>query len=350
MVALSAAGLWLLLKDLLPWARVFGPSALFGVVFLAFSLALGLWLVRRLLRPVQAPPRPGTWLAVMWGGLAACGIAQLLNGVLLSAWSRALDLETAASWAPALTAPINEELAKAAGVVMLTAVSASLVRGAADGFVLGALVGLGFQVSENLSYGFLQILAFGGVDPLAATQQAAMVRFLLTGIGSHWAMTAVAGAGIGYLAGAVGRPPAGRIAAFIGCLLLAMGMHWAFDAPVLDGFLDPVGKPLLNFLIALVVYLSVRRRFRARWQAVADEEVAAGTMGADEAAALSRRRSRARARRRVPAGPQRETAARVQRAQLDLVEARVPGDLAVEDAQPLREAVADARRGDPARR
>lgn len=343
MLALAAVGAWASVKNLLPQLRAFPQSAAVGLVFLAATLALGLWLVRRLLRPVQAPPWSGTWLAVAWGALAACGIALLLNDMLLSAWSRALDPEAAAAWAASLTAPVNEELAKAAGVVLLAAVSTRLVRGAADGFVYGALVGLGFQVFENLSYGFMQIIAFGGVDPVDATAQALWVRFLLTGLGSHWAMTAVAGAGIGYLVGAVERPLARRAAVAVGCVLLAMAMHWLFDSPLLEGFAGTVGPALLNFAIALLVYSAVRRRFRSRWQAVAQEETAAGVLEPEEARALSRRRSRGRRRKERPAGPEREAAAELQRAQLALIEERVPGGAEDGAYGPWRGAVAAAR-------
>ncbi|MFB9662277.1 PrsW family intramembrane metalloprotease [Glycomyces mayteni] len=343
MIAASAFGLWTLQKNLLPMALAFPESAALNVAVLGVCLVVGVWLARRTMRPVQAPPWSGTWLALMWGGFAACGLALLMNTRTFSIWSRTFDLETAGSWSAALTAPLNEEVAKIAGVVLLAAVSTRLVRGAADGLVYGALVGFGFQVVENFLYGFNGVVMAGGVEPFAATLQTVVVRVGLTGIGSHWTMSAVAGAGIGYLVGATGRSAARRVWVAAACLAVAMGMHFLFDSPWFEGVAGAVGKPLFNFAVLLVVFFTVRRGFRARWAAVSAEEVAAGTLSEDEAGGLSRRRSRRRFLRAFAHGPEREAQRRLQRAQLALLEERVPEHLPFEAARPRREAVAAAR-------
>jgi RsiW-degrading membrane proteinase PrsW (M82 family) len=343
LIAVSAFGLWSLQRDLLPVALAFEPSAVLDVFVLGGSLAGGMWLARRILRPVQAPAWSGTWLAVMWGGLGACGLALMLNGMLVPAWSKALGLEAASSWSAALSAPINEELAKVSGVVLLAAVSTRLVRSAADGLVYGALIGLGFQAMENFMYGLNVIGMSGGVDPLGTTFEVLWFRILLTGIGSHWAMSAVAGAGIGYLVSAAGRSAARRGGVAVGCLLLAMGMHWFFDSPLLGGIAGTVAKPLVNFAIVTVVLLVVRRDFRARWAEVTAEEVQAGTLAPVEAQSLSRRRSRRRYARLFPYGPMRASQERLQRLELELLEERVPRRLGAGAAQPWRDVVMAVR-------
>jgi RsiW-degrading membrane proteinase PrsW (M82 family) len=283
----------------------------------------------------------------MWGALAACGIALVMNGLLVPAWTQALGVERAGAWAAAMSAPLNEELAKAAGVLLLAAVSTRLVRSAADGLVYGALIGLGFQVMENFTYGLNAIGLSGGVDPLASTFEVLWVRILLTGIGSHWAMSAVAGAGIGYAVSANGRSTIRRVAVAVGCLALAMGMHWFFDSPLGGGFAGTVAKPLVNFAIVMLVLLTVRHGFRARWAQVSDEEVMVRNLAPVEAHSLSRRRSRRRYLRHFPSGPVRASQERLQRLELDLLEERMPEQLDPSAAQPLRDAVAAARR-DPA--
>ena len=343
LIVLSAFGLWTLKKNSVPVMLSFPASAVVDVAVLVLSLAVGLWLARRIMRPVQAPPWSGTWLALMWGGLGACGVAIVMNSLLLSAWSQALSLDTAGSWSAALTAPINEETVKAAGVALLAAVSSRLVRSAADGLVYGALIGLAFQVMENFTYGLNEIIVAGGVEPVAATVQVLWIRILLTGFGSHWAMTAVAGAGIGYLVSASGRSAARRVGVAAGCLLLAMGMHWLFDSPLLGGIAGTLAKPLVNFAIVMAVYVVVRRRFRARWNAVADEEIAAGCLTLEEAQSLSRRRSRRRYLQGFPFGPERGARERLQRLQLALLEERVPERLAPGVAEGWRDAITAER-------
>jgi RsiW-degrading membrane proteinase PrsW (M82 family) len=343
LIVVSAFGLWTLQSDFLPVVAAFPGSAVLDVLVLGFGVLIALGIARRFLRPVQAPPWSGTWLALMWGAFGACGLALLMNGMLLSAWSRALGLETAGDWAAALSAPINEEAVKTAGVVLLACVSTRLVRSAADGFVYGALVGFGFQIMENFTYGLNGIGLAGGVDPVGATGQVLWVRILLTGIGSHWTMSAVAGAGVGYLVSASGRSTARRVGVAVGCLALAMGMHWLFNSPLFGGIAGAIGKPLANFAIMVVVYVVVRRGFRARWAEVSAEEVQYGTLAPVEAETLSKRRARRRFLRSF--GPVRVAQQRLQQLELDLLEERVPQRLAPAAAQPWRDAVAAARQG-----
>ncbi|GAA1683564.1 hypothetical protein GCM10009830_33510 [Glycomyces endophyticus] len=342
MIAVSAFGVWTLKRNMVPAMLAFPASAALNVAVMLACLAVGVWLARRVMRPVQAPPWSGTWLALMWGGLAACGLAVVMNTRLLSVWSQVLGLEASASWAAALTAPLNEEAVKVAGVVLLAAVSTRLVRSAADGLVYGALVGFGFQIVENFTYGLNGIVLGGGVEPFAVSFQTLWIRIVLTGIGSHWAMSAVAGAGIGYLVSASGRSAARRVWVAVGCMLLAMGMHFLFDSPILGGIAGTLAKPLINFAVVMAVYVVVRRRFRARWAEVSAEETAVGALTEDEARSLSRRGSRRRHLRAFK-GPDRTAQAHVQALQLALLEERIPRRLPAGAARPWREAVAAAR-------
>jgi hypothetical protein len=158
-------------------------------------------------------------------------------------------------------------------------------------------------------------------------------------------MTAVAGAGIGYLVSASGRPVARRVGVAAGALLLAMSMHWLFDSPLLAGIAGTVVKPLVNFAIVMIVFAVVRHGFRARWAAVAADEVAAGTLAPIEAQTLSRRRSRRRYARRF--GPMQPAQERLQHLQLALLEERMPEQADPAAARPWRDAIATARQGAP---
>jgi hypothetical protein len=102
-------------------------------------------------------------------------------------------------------------------------------------------------------------------------------------------MTAVAGAGVGYLAARGRGAEHGTVLAAVACLLTAMAMHLVFDAPEIAEVL----KVGLNFAIVLTAYLLLTNTYlaRARW-ALADR-VAAGAISKREAACiLSRRRRR----------------------------------------------------------
>jgi hypothetical protein len=92
-----------------------------------------------------------------------------------------------------------------------------------------------------------------------------------------------------------------------------------------------------------VVYLVVRRGFRARWDAVTAEEVQYGSLAPVEAESLSKRRARHRFLRSF--GPVRVAQQRLQQLELDLLEERVPERVDPAAAQPWRDAVAAARQG-----
>ena len=214
---------------------------------------------------------------MIWGATAATGGALLANQGLTGLWAKTTGVAFASNWSAALTAPVNEELLKAAGVVLIVLAAPRAIRGPLDGMIYGALVGLGFQVMENVTYSLNFIPLTGATDPGAAVALSAVLRVVLTGLGSHWAMTAVAGAGVGYLAARGLRGGALPAAA---CLAAAMGMHLLFDAPGPD--LAILLKVLLNFAVVLALYLTLRRGHRARARAVLARHVAAGTVPASK--------------------------------------------------------------------
>jgi hypothetical protein len=154
---------------------------------------------------------------------------------------------------------------------------------------------------ENFTYSLNFIPLTGATDPGAAVVISAVLRVALTALGSHWAMTAVAGAGVGYLAA---RGLRGGAAPAAACLAAAMAMHLLFDAP--GPALAILLKVLLNFVVVLAFYLKLQRRYRARARAVLARHVATGSVPGIEARALLTRRSRRRRQRQVPFGPVRD--------------------------------------------
>jgi RsiW-degrading membrane proteinase PrsW (M82 family) len=261
--ALCLLGAVLIGYDFAAVVRVFPGSAVLAFVFLLITVGIGMAVLRRV-RPIRSPSRVWAWSGVVWGATAATGCAIVANTGLNAIWFKTAGIQFGSRWAAALTAPLNEELLKLAGVLLIALVARQLVRGPLDGFFLGAFTGLGFQVVENWTYAMNSLLIGGGVDAAANVYQSFAARVLLTGLGSHWAMTAVAGTGVGILLAHQGPPARRRILPAVGCLLTAMGMHWLFDSPLL-GSAGGVGvKTAINFLIAAGFYLTLGRGVRRR--------------------------------------------------------------------------------------
>jgi RsiW-degrading membrane proteinase PrsW (M82 family) len=319
LVRITAVALCVIGAGLMGWAfhpvlAVFPAATVLAALLQLPVLIVGWWLLR-VARPLRAPARTWSAAAVIWGATAATGCALSANQGLTGLWAKGAGVAFASNWSAALTAPVNEELLKAAGVVLIVLAAPRVIRGPMDGMIYGALTGLGFQVMENVTYSLNAIPLTGATNPAAAAAVTAVVRVGLTGLGSHWAMTAVAGAGVGYLAARGLRGGALRAAA---CLAAAMAMHLLFDAPG-PGLLILL-KVLVNFVVVLVCYLRLRRGYLARARAALAGQVAAGAVPGIEAAALLSRGSRSRRQRGAPVGPVRDQVAASQLAALADIE------------------------------
>ncbi|AXG83106.1 protease PrsW [Streptomyces paludis] len=276
-------------------------------------------------RPFRDPPRAWAWSGVAWGATAATACALVANDGLQSIWAKTAGVGFGSRWGAALTAPLNEELLKFSGVVLIALVARRLIRGPLDGFFLGAFTGLGFQAVENWTYAMNAILAGGGVNGVTEVTQSFTTRVLLTGLGSHWAMSAVAGTGAGVLFAHSDRPVRRRLVPAAACVLTAMGMHALFDAPVLDSAGGLAVKVAVNFLVAVGFCLVLRHRARRRARAFL--ESAETPIGVE----LLTRRSRRRALERVAPGHRAVAAARAA-SYLDIVEERAANGDAPERA------------------
>jgi len=257
------------------------------------------FLVLRVLRPVRNPRLLWSAAATVWGGSAAIGCALLANQGLISLWAKTAGVAFASNWSDSLSAPLNEEILKLCGVVMVVLAAPGQIRGPLDGMVFGALTGLGFQVVENVTYGLDNIVQSGATAPVRAVTYSFLVR-LETALGSHWTMTAVAGAGIGYLV-LHGRSRRGVLTA-VACLAVAMGMHLLFDAPgVFSGI-----KVAVNFITVAALYVTLTDSYLARARGVLSRYAQAGRVTDGEATELLSRVARQRELRHAGTGSDRE--------------------------------------------
>ena len=279
--------------------------------------------------------------AFLWGALAATTLAVLANIGWGAVIAQSLDPEVAARWVPALTAPWTEEILKAAGVVLIYLIARSEVDDIMDGFVYGAMVGLGFAVVENVFY---FIVVFGG-EP-EGVLAGFFFRVIASGLYGHVLYTGLAGIGIAYFTTRRGEASFGRrLGVAAGLFGLAMLAHFLWNSPLVDFFPEPPvegvefvqvlfatavkGVPLLAFVVVLI---GLARRREHRWlQAALAAEVGEDGIREEEMAVLDspreRRRARKDIRRRV--GPEgADLLKRLHRQQINLamVATRVDGD------------------------
>lgn len=284
---------WQFVRDLvvLPGTAALACAAELPLLIAGFCLL-------RTLRPVHPPALVWSAAAVIWGATAAVGCALLANQGLGSLWAKATAPAFASTWSASLSAPLNEELLKLCGVVLVVLAASQMIRGPLDGMIVGALTGVGFQAAENVTYGLNAVVMTGATDPDRAVLVSVLYRVGAGGLGSHWAMTAVAGAGVGYL---VRRGQDGVLTA-VCCLLVAIAMHLLFDAPYL-GLLVKVG---VNLAVVTGLYLVLRADYTRRARAVLADLADAGAVANTEAADVTTRRGRRRAARHARPGTERD--------------------------------------------
>jgi RsiW-degrading membrane proteinase PrsW (M82 family) len=218
-------------REAIGWALLAAMAA--GCLYL---FAQAPW---QLLLPAAVPPlatsalllawaRPPRWHwrallgALLWGIVAAPALSAGFNEVGL-ALMRVAGWSEAKAIAAVAVAPQVEELCKAAGVVLVAAVWRGALRGLRDGIVLGALVGIGFTIGENLHYLAFAVLSGGSAGLL----EGAYLRGALGGL-LHPTFAAASGAGLG--AGRRAPAPAWRIALPLIGVLAAIVQHLAWNA------------------------------------------------------------------------------------------------------------------------
>jgi len=203
-----------------------GSLALGAVLFAVYSVPF--WLFLRHIDRFDSVPAKLALAAFAYGGVVATfAMATYANNAVISLWGKVNGQQFAADWAAALTAPFTEELAKASGIVLLIALAPRLIRTAFDGLIVGAFLGLGFQVFEDLIYGVMSAYGNFGVDSVASTYATSFTRVVL-GLTSHWIYSAIFCAGLVYLIGRPDEPR--RIGRGLFLMLAAMALHGLWDA------------------------------------------------------------------------------------------------------------------------
>jgi RsiW-degrading membrane proteinase PrsW (M82 family) len=216
--------------------------------------------------------------AFVWGAVAATTLAGLANQGWGSVVARVGGPEFASRWTAALTAPFVEETLKAAGIVLLAMIATDEFDDMLDGFVYGAVCGLGFAVVEDVFY-FVGV--FGGTP--AGVLEGFYVRVLSSGLYGHVLYTSLAGIGIAYFVSRRGEASLlRRTLVAAGLFAVSIGGHFLWNSPLLDLFPARMGSvgawlrlPLaaavkgLPLLLFVVVMVKLARRRERRWLEIA---------------------------------------------------------------------------------
>ncbi|MFC9165708.1 PrsW family intramembrane metalloprotease [Streptomyces fungicidicus] len=175
---------------------------------------------------------PGPWRNLLfsfaWGACAAALIAIVANS-FATRWiaTATADPTGADTLGATVIAPVVEESAKAAAVLLVFLFRRRDFTGILDGVVIAGVTATGFAFTENILYlgtafGTDQITGDSGVASVTAATF--FVRIVMSPF-AHPLFTVLTGIGFGAAALSAGRRRVRRMLLPLGGLLLAMGMH-----------------------------------------------------------------------------------------------------------------------------
>ncbi|HEX5741218.1 MAG TPA: PrsW family intramembrane metalloprotease [Pilimelia sp.] len=240
------------------------------VAVLVFALyAVPFWSALASLDYLEREPAPLLAAAFAWGGLVATSLAFAGTPAAHNLLAKLASPGFAAAWGPAVAGATVEEIAKVLGVWAILLLAADRVNSVLDGFIFGALVGLGFQVVENVVYAIGAVALSGRGDQVDPVVTTLLLRGLLGGLWSHTLFTGLAGAGIGYLVVRRQRPLAVRLLTAGAGVAGGWLAHFVWNTPLWVDGSGPDGWGLLAVLVlkgapALVVLVLVVRAAHRR--------------------------------------------------------------------------------------
>ena len=232
-------------------------SGLFAAAFVAF------------LRYADRFERTPALLAVtafLVGGFGATFAMSIQgNGALGSLYEKAFGTVWASDWQAALSAPFVEESSKAIVFLLLLGLAPRVIRTVSDGLIVGAYVGLGFQVIEDMFYAQNAAFSQFGAHQADAVLQVFAVR-TVTGIASHAMYTALVCAGLIYLIGTQAQPR--HVGRGLALVLAGLLVHLLWDAQ------SAIAGPAIGFGIDLVLTIFALLVLRAaiRWAGARERE------------------------------------------------------------------------------
>ncbi|MFC8932029.1 PrsW family intramembrane metalloprotease [Rhodococcus sp. NPDC057135] len=287
---LVVSGAFKLISMLSASAAAYGDAIALSFVLFGVYGAVFWWFTHHIDRYARQPVKLIV-VAFFWGSFAATWVmAANANDAILALYAKTFGQAWASDWGAGLTAPFTEEVAKGVGLLLLVALASRLVRTAFDGFILGAFIGLGFQIFEDVLYALNSAASQFGADPVGAAMSTIVLRMVF-GVAAHTLYSAIFCAGLVYLLGRPAEPR--RVGRGLTLMASAMLLHGLWDSA---GALSRGKNALLFVLFAVIITaaltLAVRvfrttvPREREFLRDVLAPEVERGVITGDELTAL----------------------------------------------------------------
>lgn len=161
--------------------------------FIAFPAMVVYLTFPRLLDRYDPEPAWALLIALLWGAVAACGVAALINTGIDMVVSAVVGPEAGEAVSVVMSAPLCEEGMKGLLVLGIFFFLRDQFDGVVDGIIYATFCAIGFAATENVIYYANAMQGGGGVGDLAVT-------VLLRGVLAPWGhplYTSMTGIGLG---------------------------------------------------------------------------------------------------------------------------------------------------------
>ncbi len=227
--ALLAIGGYLFIQEESIFAN--WPNALALSWGLVLLYAVPVFLLVYRLDLFEREPKLMLVAALLWGGVVAVMLAGYANDAWLSVLSKVAPADFVSDWGAAIVAPFTEETLKLVGVVIIFLIVPAEIDGLMDGFVYGALIGLGFTISEDVSYFIRSTAAFGAGDATGPVWDTFLIRVVAGGLYSHVLFAGLIGIGFAYFVTRKAESFNKRLFFFVAMIAAGAGAHALWDSP-----------------------------------------------------------------------------------------------------------------------
>lgn len=186
------------------------------------------------------------------GGTIATAVSLKGNEYIYATVPQILGAQAGSAWESALAGPMTEEWSKGLCILLIMLIAGAAVARPIHGLLIGAFVGLGFQIVENIIYA-----ANGAFDnansDLSGAWSTTILRSII-GVSSHWVWSAIAGVGVAIILGRIwGRFRTGLLTA-VGLIVLGWFLHFFWNMPIGSGPVGMLVKAVLTLTaLAFVV-------------------------------------------------------------------------------------------------
>ncbi|MFI5259036.1 MAG: PrsW family glutamic-type intramembrane protease [Candidatus Limnocylindrales bacterium] len=238
--AMLAIGGYLFVQEQLLMSSLLTAYLLSWALVLAYAVPVAFVIYR--LDLFEREPMLLLAAAVVWGGVIATSLAAHANEAWLSILGKVASPEFAAQWGAAVVGPGVEETLKLMGVVTIFLIASSEFDGVMDGFVYGAMVGLGFTVVEDVSYFINAVAAAPGVvDQSGPVFDTFLIRVVGGGLYGHVLFTGLTGTGFAFFVTQRASAMPKRVIGAALCIAAGVSAHVVWNSPWMESILQTTG-------------------------------------------------------------------------------------------------------------